>query len=337
MVSERRFRRRRQRRNFVFPFLLLVVSIYLEVVFCADFVPSGWNLPPITKENRRKEHFLNECDQTLATFFNLVSRGGGGGNDGRRYNNNNADRPSNDYDNNNYYRPDDEQQQPYNDDYYTPRRRTGREADYYDEYYDDGISYPEQNNNRKTPASPSFISSLSSVTSSMPGVIKNGDRKIGLGLLGSGAIISLIGISLFFNRTLMRLGNLLFIAGIPMTIGPTRTIGYFAKPEKIRATSCLALGIFLVFIGHPTFGIALEIFGLLNLFGNMFPMLMFLVKQMPGVNTLFNAGAGSSNPPRKKDEERNDYYDEYYEPDYDGQPQQQQPYGYDDNRNNNNY
>jgi hypothetical protein len=114
----------------------------------------------------------------------------------------------------------------------------------------------------------------------------------------------MLGVSLFFNKSLMRLGNLLFIAGVPMTIGPGRTAGYFFQPKKSRATACLALGIFLVFIGSPVFGIILEVFGLLNLFGNMFPMVMIVLKQMPVVGTLFKGGSS------KKSSAQRDRYDE---------------------------
>mmetsp|Transcript_11817 Transcript_11817/g.16906 ORF Transcript_11817/g.16906 Transcript_11817/m.16906 type:complete len:197 (-) Transcript_11817:571-1161(-) len=104
----------------------------------------------------------------------------------------------------------------------------------------------------------------------------------------------MLGISLFFNKSLMRIGNLSLIAGVPMTIGPGRTAGYFFQPQKSRATGCLALGILLVFIGWPIFGIALEIFGLLNLFGNMFPVLIVVMKQMPVVGPILNGITGKS-------------------------------------------
>jgi hypothetical protein len=117
----------------------------------------------------------------------------------------------------------------------------------------------------------------------------------------------MLGVSLFFNKSLMRLGNLLFIAGVPMTIGPGRTAGYFFQPKKSRATACLALGIFLVFIGSPVFGIILEVFGLLNLFGNMFPMLMIVLKQMPVVGTLFKGGSKNSSSRRDRHDEDDRY------------------------------
>ena len=130
----------------------------------------------------------------------------------------------------------------------------------------------------------------SSTLSNMSTIVRKGDRKIGLSMLGAGGVLTLLGISLFFNKSLLRLGNLLFIAGVPMTIGPGRTAGYFFQPKKSRATGCLLLGIFLVLFGHPMLGIFFEIFGLLNLFGNMFPVAMALIKQLPVVGSIFKAG-----------------------------------------------
>lgn len=133
------------------------------------------------------------------------------------------------------------------------------------------------------------------------GLLRNGNKKVGMILLGGGAVFTLLGISLFFNKSLMRLGNLLFILGVPLFIGPGRTTGYFLQPKKARATGCLGLGIFLVFIGWPIFGIALEAFGILNLFGNMFPVFMILLKQMPVVGNIFKGGnSGDSKFSRKK-------------------------------------
>ena len=143
----------------------------------------------------------------------------------------------------------------------------------------------------------------------MPSIIKNGDRKIGIMLLSFGAFFTVSGVFLFFHKTLLRLGNLLFIAGVPMFIGPGRTAGYFLQPRKARATVFLAFGIILVFIGWPILGMALEIFGLLNLFGNMIPMAMVILRQMPIVGGLFKAGSGRRKGSRRDDDR---YYDDNY-------------------------
>lgn len=148
----------------------------------------------------------------------------------------------------------------------------------------------------------------------LPNIIKTGNRKIGLPLLGIGAALTVLGISLFFNKTLMRLGNLFFVAGVPMTIGPGRTAGYFFQPTKARATGCLALGIFLVFVGWPVLGIALELFGFLNLFGNMFPVAMVVLKTMPVIGPLLRGEVGGAGPNRKRryDGDGDDFDDDYY-------------------------
>ena len=146
---------------------------------------------------------------------------------------------------------------------------------------------------------------VASAFQSLPSVIQKGDRTIGLALLGSGAIITMLGVSLFFNKALMRLGNLLFIAGVPMLLGPTRTMGYFLKPEKFRATACLAVGIFLVLVGSPVFGIALEIFGLLNLFGNMFPVILAIAKNMPVIGPILS---GNNNGNHRNDNNNSNRY-----------------------------
>jgi hypothetical protein len=157
--------------------------------------------------------------------------------------------------------------------------------------------------------------------------------------------VTMMGITLFFQRTLMRLGNLLVIAGIPMTIGPKRTASYFMDPKKTRASVCLAAGIFLVLVaGRPMFGIALEVFGLLNLFGNMFPVVLAIAKQMPVIGPLLSGSknSGSSNSNSRRSNNKNNNYsrerqrsdnDYYYEGDGGGRDQQGGDYyGYEDDR-----
>lgn len=186
----------------------------------------------------------------------------------------------------------------YEDDRYADDGRGG-----VDDYYGDDRDYGRR---RESYDRPSPSKSLKTSMPDVGGILRNGNKKIGMMALGGGAVFTLLGISLFFNKTLMRLGNLLFIVGVPLFIGPGRTTGYFLQPKKARATGCLGLGIFLVFIGWPVFGMALEIFGILNLFGNMFPVLMVLLKQMPIVGNLMNSNNSGSN--RKKSPPRRDSY-----------------------------
>lgn len=177
----------------------------------------------------------------------------------------------------------------------------------------------------------------------VPDIIRKGNRKIGLPLLGIGAILTVLGVGLFFNKMLMRLGNLFFVAGIPMTIGPGRTAGYFFQPKKARATACLTSGIILVFIGWPILGIILEAFGFLNLFGNMFPFAFAIIKQMPIIgpflkgNRQKNSYSDDNSSSRSSDPDRNfDQYDDYSKDQYDYNNEHYNEGGY-DNTNNNQY
>ena len=122
---------------------------------------------------------------------------------------------------------------------------------------------------------------------------------MGVPLLAAGVAVTMLGMSLFFNKTLMRLGNLLFISGVCLSLGPSRTMGYFMQAKKARATACLVAGIFLVFIGWPIIGIVLELFGLLNLFGNMFPLFWAVAKQMPIIGNLLQQSGGDRKSRRK--------------------------------------
>lgn len=175
--------------------------------------------------------------------------------------------------------------------------------------YSDTEDFDDRGPSQSNPLSSSF---------KLPDIIRKGNRKIGLSILGIGAVLTALGVSLFFNKMLMRLGNLFFVAGVPITIGPGRTAGYFFQPKKARATICLSSGIILVFFGWPIIGIVLETFGFLNLFGNLFPIALAIIKQMPVIGPLLKGSF------RKRDSEgsRNfgqydDYYDEYRDERYD--------------------
>lgn len=265
-----------------------------------------WNLPSVAKQRNRDHPFIHRCDSLTAALERL--RAGDSSYSSKNIIDNNNDDWST-------YGNIAEK-----DSYSSRRRHPGEDrysssGRYYDEDYDDYDRAPQRS--RSTTGKVGF--------GALPKILKNGDRRIGLPLLASGVVITLLGISLFFNKALLRLGNLLFIAGVPMTIGPSRTFGYFVQAEKMRATVCLALGIFLVFVGHPIFGMILEAFGVLNLFGNMFPVVMTFAKHMPVVGSLLKSTNGKAKSRRRDD----DYYDDYGRRMYDDQPPQENIYDVD--------
>ncbi|XJO73027.1 hypothetical protein BDV3_004069 [Batrachochytrium dendrobatidis] len=95
-------------------------------------------------------------------------------------------------------------------------------------------------------------------------------QKIGVGLTSFGVFFMLLGILLFFDGGLVAIGNILFLGGLALVIGFTKTIAFFSRSEKIRGTVCFFLGIVLVFIKWPFVGVCIELFGFINLFGQVF-------------------------------------------------------------------
>lgn len=268
--------------------------------------PNGWSLPPVggTHHTKNQHAWLQQCESVIDLL-----RGGGGGYD-------------DDWNSGRYgvSQQETEEEEYYSGkDYYNGgggRGRRSTPSNVYDDYQD----YSPAQNSR---------SNTSNNNNSIIRILKHGDRQIGLALLGSGLALTILGFALFFNRALLRLGNLLFILGVPLTLGPARTLSYFSQKEKIRASTCLTLGIFLVLMGHPTFGIVAEVFGLLNIFGNMFPILMIFLKQLPVVGPMLQQqkrATAKTTSKRRKDEHYDDVEEEedYYKGDSRGnQPQSQ--------------
>jgi len=67
-------------------------------------------------------------------------------------------------------------------------------------------------------------------------------KKIGLGLTTFGVVFLLLGVLLLFDRPLLTLGNMLFIAGTVVLIGPSKCFQYFSNPAKFRGTLCFLVG-----------------------------------------------------------------------------------------------
>ncbi|KAA1079959.1 Golgi Transport [Puccinia graminis f. sp. tritici] len=106
-------------------------------------------------------------------------------------------------------------------------------------------------------------------------------QKIGVGITSAGVMFLMLGSMLFFDGPLLALGNILFLTGITFVIGPQKTYYFFARRNKVRGTICFLGGIILVFLKYPFFGILIEMFGFLNLFGDFFPVILSFLRQMP--------------------------------------------------------
>jgi hypothetical protein len=109
------------------------------------------------------------------------------------------------------------------------------------------------------------------------------NQKIGVGLICLGMGFIFLGIILFFDSSLIAIGNILFLVGLCFSIGFKRALSLFTRKDRIRGTVCFILGIVLVMCRWGLVGMLVEGFGFLNLFGNFLPTVVAVGRQVPGL------------------------------------------------------
>ncbi|EQL30554.1 hypothetical protein RJ035_002213 [Blastomyces gilchristii] len=88
---------------------------------------------------------------------------------------------------------------------------------------------------------------------------------------------------MFFDRSLLAMGNILFLIGLPLILGPSKTLSFFARRQKITGTITFALGILLILFRWPLIGFCVELYGLFVLFGDFLVTLSGFVGSVPVV------------------------------------------------------
>ncbi|BGP10717.1 hypothetical protein JCM10049v2_006609 [Rhodotorula toruloides] len=110
-----------------------------------------------------------------------------------------------------------------------------------------------------------------------------------VGLTSFGAFFMFLGVVMLFDGPLIALGNILFVSGLPLIIGLRKTMYFFSRRQKLRGTVAFAAGILLVFLKYPFFGVIIEMFGFLNLFGDFFPVVLSFMRQLPVIGHFLSA------------------------------------------------
>lgn len=119
-------------------------------------------------------------------------------------------------------------------------------------------------------------------------------QKIGMGLTGFGVFFLFFGMILFFDKALLAIGNILFVAGLSFVIGLERTFKFFFQKHKMKATGFFLGGVFIVLIGWPVVGMVLEIYGFFLLFRGFFPVAVGFIRRVPVLGYLLNLPGISS-------------------------------------------
>jgi hypothetical protein len=63
------------------------------------------------------------------------------------------------------------------------------------------------------------------------------------------------------------MGNILFLIGITLLLGPQRTFVFFARKNKWKGTLAFWAGVLLILMRWPLIGFGVELFGIFVLFG----------------------------------------------------------------------
>lgn len=99
-----------------------------------------------------------------------------------------------------------------------------------------------------------------------------------------------LGMVLLFDSVLLTIGNLCLLVGFPFLMGLQRTLLFF-NPVKRRDRAlgilCFLFGILLVFLWRWTVvGMAIEVFGLLDMFGTFLPNVVATLRYLPVVGPI---------------------------------------------------
>ena len=117
------------------------------------------------------------------------------------------------------------------------------------------------------------------------------NTKIGTGLLFLGCVFLFLGVIFFFDSAMLALGDILFLTGLTLTIGVSRTLRFFSRPDRMRGIISFFGGICLVMFRWPVVGMICQLYGLVYLFGQFFPIAAASMKEMPVIGQVFKIPA----------------------------------------------
>ncbi|ESU12477.1 hypothetical protein FGSG_06391 [Fusarium graminearum PH-1] len=89
------------------------------------------------------------------------------------------------------------------------------------------------------------------------------------------------GFANFLSRLAM--GNILFLIGLTIIIGPQKTLLFFARKQKAKGTAAFFLGLILIFMKWTFIGFLVEAYGIVVLFGDFLGTIAGFAQGLPVV------------------------------------------------------
>lgn len=86
--------------------------------------------------------------------------------------------------------------------------------------------------------------------------------------LSTGGFFLIGGVLLFFDRSMLAMGNILFLIGLTIIIGPQKTLLFFARKQKAKGTAAFFAGLTLILLRWALIGFFVELYGIIILFGD---------------------------------------------------------------------
>ncbi|PLN79655.1 Got1-domain-containing protein [Aspergillus taichungensis] len=102
----------------------------------------------------------------------------------------------------------------------------------------------------------------------MPTMWLSDNQKIGVIFCSAGGIFLCGGVVMFFDRSMLAMGNILFLIGLTLIIGVEKTFAFFSRRQKLKGTAAFVFGILLILFRWPLTGFLIELYGLFILFGD---------------------------------------------------------------------
>jgi hypothetical protein len=120
------------------------------------------------------------------------------------------------------------------------------------------------------------------------------NKKVGMGLLVLALAAYLLGVSLFFNRTFLLVGNLFFLAGIYFFVGFASTVGFFLKRGKRWGSGLYFGGFVLIVLRLALLGALVQAVGVFLMFRSFIPACLDALKHVPGLGALLESDCARS-------------------------------------------
>ncbi|KAF3901908.1 hypothetical protein ABW21_db0204717 [Orbilia brochopaga] len=77
-------------------------------------------------------------------------------------------------------------------------------------------------------------------------------------------------------------------------MGVNRTFLFFARREKWKGSVTFAIGILVIFLKYPLIGFVIECYGILNLFGDFFGVIISFLGSIPVIGPYITRAAGNA-------------------------------------------